>query len=135
MINPKKLLVKNITMILFFLTFGLFIVIFKKFEPAYIGGFSGGLAVLIISLIRTIKMLKNPQYKKQVEIDSEDERTHMINNKTNSVATYIFILICGISGIVSLFLGKLDYLYIFGGIIILYTLVYYIVRFFIARKY
>lgn len=135
MINPKKLLLRNIIMMIFFLIFGIYIVIFKKFDSAYIGGFSGGLVVLIISLVRIIKMMKNPEYKKQVEIDSKDERTVMINNKTSSLTSFIFIMICAIAGMVSLFIGKHDYLYIFGSIIILHTLIYYIARFFISKKY
>ncbi len=122
-------------MMIFFLVFGIYIVIFKKFNSSYIGGFSGGFVVLIISLIRIIKMMKNPEYKKQVEIDSKDERTVMIHNKTSSVTSFIFVLTCAIAGMVSLFIGKDDYLYIFGSLIILYTLIYYIAKFFISKKY
>lgn len=135
MINPKRLLIKNIIMLIVFVVFAILCFVFHKTEPQYVGAFTGGIGVIIISLIRIGKMLKSPEYKKQVDIDYKDERIMMINSKTSEITGYVIFLLCCVCGLISLFMGKMDYLYIFGGIIILYSVIFYIIRMWLGKKY
>lgn len=135
MINPKKLLVKNLIMLVFFVVFGICCVITGRTSSTYLGFTVGGIAVLLLTTIRTIKMLKNQDFKKQVEIDANDERTKMINAKTSEITTFILLMVCCTGGFVSMFLDKNDYLYIFGGLVILFALVYLITKAILNKKY
>lgn len=135
MINPKKLLVKNIIMLILFVVFAICCVVMGKTSSTYLGFVVGGIAVIGVSLIRIVKMMHNEQYKKQVEIDANDERTKMINMHTNEIAAFVIIMFCTIGALVSMLLDKLDYLYIFGGIVLLWAIVYLFVLFILNKKY
>jgi len=135
MINPKKLLVKNLIMIGIFAVFGICCIIFKKTGSEFIGCFAGGIIVCVLNLIRALKMMKNPEYKKQVEIEAEDERTKMINSKTIELVAFIMLMIMCIGAFVSMFFDHLDYLYILAGLVVVYAVLYFVIRAVYNRKY
>jgi len=135
MINPKKLLVKNLIMLGLFIICGVLCIIFHKTSSTYVGGICGGIAVIILNLIRNIKFFTNKEYKKQADIDASDERTKMINEKTAEITNFIIMIGCCIGSIVSILLEKNDYLYIFAGIIIIQTISFYIVHLIMNKKY
>lgn len=135
MINAKKLLVKDIIMLGFFVVCGILCIVFKKPVSKYIGVITGGIAGLSIHLIRTIKLLKNEEYKKQAEIDSKDERTLMINSKTSEIAGFVTLMACSCCGIVVLMLDRMDYLYIFGGVVLFYAIIFMITKIILNKKF
>lgn len=135
MINPKKLLIKNIIMFCLFVLCAVLCVIFHKMEAPYVGAIAGGMAAIVYNLIRGLKLMKNEEYKKQAEIDAKDERTLMLNSKTSEITGFVVLMICCIGGIISIVLDKIDYLLIFGGIVLIHSLIYYVTRFILNKKY
>lgn len=135
MINPKKMLVKNLVFLFLFAGFGIGCVISGRPTPSYIGFFAGGMAVLLISVIRLFKMMKSEAFKKQYEIAVSDERTKMINAKTSEITTFTLLMTCCAGGFVSMLIGRNDYLYIFGGLVILFVLVHSISKAVLNKKF
>ncbi|NLK46136.1 MAG: hypothetical protein GX297_05710 [Treponema sp.] len=135
MIKTKKLLLVNILILVICITLSICCIVFRKTVSSYIGALSGVVFVTVFSLLRCIKMIKNPDYKKQVEIDINDERTKKINAETASITGFIIIMICSVCGIITIFLNKFDYLYIFGSVVLLYSIIYLVVKALINKKY
>ncbi|MCQ2592636.1 MAG: hypothetical protein MJ188_07605 [Treponema sp.] len=135
MINVKKLLVKNCIMLGMFIAFGISCFIMGKRDSTYLGFTIGGISVVMLSTIRVIKMMKNEDYKKQVEIEAKDERSKMINEKTSEVTNFVMSMICCVCGFLSMLFDKKDYLIIFGGLLIIFALVYFISKTIFNKKY
>lgn len=135
MINPKKIIVKNLIMLGMFVLFGICCIIFKKTGSEFIGCFTGGTVVCVLNLFRALKMMKNPEFKKQVEIEAEDERTKMINSKTIELVSFIMIMIMCFGAFTSIIFEKSDYLYILAGLLIIYAVLYFVIRAVYNKKY
>lgn len=98
----------------------------KQNLSLYVGFVSGGVGVALLNIIRNIKIYKDEKYKSKTQIEANDERNILINTKATSI-TFIFILI-DIAAIVAFILQKMDYLYIFAGIILLSAIIFLITK-------
>ena len=117
----------NLSLILLFV--GITILqINKQNSSSYIGVVTGGVGVAIINIIRNIKIYKDKKYKSKIQIEANDERNILINTKATSITFTILFFVIDIAAIVAFILQKIDYLYIFGGIILLSAIIFLITK-------
>lgn len=100
----------------------------KQNLSLYVGFVSGGVGVALLNIIRNIKIYKDEKYKSKTQIEANDERNILINTKATSITFTILFILIDIAAIVAFILQKMDYLYIFAGIILLSAIIFLITK-------
>lgn len=135
MIDPKKFFIKTLIMFILIIICGVLLFVTHKTQVEYIGLISGGLLVTSINLVHSIAVLTNKDYKKLVEIEAKDERTLTINSKASEITSFITMIISCFGAIAGILFNKLEYLWIFGGMILFYSVTFLITKAILNKKY
>lgn len=100
----------------------------KQNLSLYVGFVTGGVGVALLNIIRNIKIYKDEKYKSKMQIEASDERNILINTKATSITFTILFILIDIAAIVAFILKKMDYLYIFAGIMLLSAIIFLITK-------
>ena len=101
---------------------GIALLVFVGFDEAdsYWGGAGSALiGVGFLFLLREIKYRKNPEYKEQVDTETNDERNKYLGMKTWSWTGYATVLILAVSSIGCKIAGHGDISTLLGSIVCL----------------
>ena len=93
------------------------------------------IAVGVIFLLREIKYRKNPDYKEQVDTETNDERNKYLGMKTWSWTGYATVLILAVSSIGCKIAGYSDISTLLGGIVCLMVVLYWLIYVYLSKKY
>lgn len=135
MIDQKKSFIKTLIMFILIIICGVLLFATHKTQAEYIGLISAGLLVTSINLVHSIAVLTNKDYKKLVEIEAKDERTLTINSKASEITSFITMIISCLGAIAGILFNKLEYLWIFGGMILFYSVTFLITKAILNKKY
>lgn len=135
MIDQKKSFIKTLIMFILIIICGVLLFVTHKTQVEYIGLLSAGLLVTSINLVHSIAVLTNKDYKKLVEIEAKDERTLTINSKASEITSFITMIISCLGAIAGILFNKLEYLWIFGGMILFYSVTFLITKAILNKKY
>ncbi len=135
MIDQKKSFIKTLIMFILIIICGVLLFVTHKTQAEYIGLLSAGLLVTSINLVHSIAVITNKDYKKLVEIEAKDERTLTINSKASEITSFITMIISCLGAIAGILFNKLEYLWIFGGMILFYSVTFLITKAILNKKY
>ena len=135
--KEQKNILVNLFLIAAFITIGIiyFFITEDKNISAIIGGISGGVVVALLNIFRNVKMQKNEFYKKQVEIEGADERNIFLNLKAINITCTILLFLGAIFSLICVFLGKRIFLYFFPVILLLFSVIFFISKAILEKKY
>ena len=128
MVNTKRMLARNLTLMALYIGFGICCFVFHKVQPLFISFAISGIIVISMNLFRIKKMTHNEEFRKQIEIESQDERSLMINAKTAEIAGFILAVVCSVGALISMLVEKTDYLFIFAGLLLFFGITYLIIK-------
>jgi len=99
----------------------------------YLGAASGIVAGALVLLLRTQRLLSNPEARKKARIQEQDEREQHIINETAKFAGIITFFAAAAALFVVLPLS-MDAYYALLGIMVVYTACFVAIRWWLARK-
>ena len=117
---------------------GIALLVFVGFDEtdSYWGGAGSALiGVGILFLLREIKYRKNPDYKEQVDTETNDERNRYLGMKTWSWTGYATVLILAVSSIGCKIAGYSDISTLLGSIVCLMAVLYWLIYVYLSKKY
>ncbi len=135
----KKKLQKRLAVHILWGLFGLVMVLTSalgNLENQFL--FPFGIALMVISVIRTIryrKVAKDEQALRQQELAENDERYQMMNERAKSWALSFYLMISGFAVIVLSLLGYHDAALPIAWSICFLTVLYWLCWLFIQKKY
>lgn len=130
---------KKLALSIFWIVLGtalLALSIAEVLDSNYCSGFGGGLlAVGILQLKKNLKYGRDPEYRKMVDTEQNDERNRFLSMKSWSWTGLIVIIVFGIGTIVSMLLEKHTLQLFFAYSVCFILLVYWIAYLIASRKY
>ena len=100
---------------------------------SYWSGMGGGLiGVGIVFLVRSIRYMRDPEYKEEYDIEISDERNKFIRLKAWSWAGYLYMMLAAVGSIVFKLMGREDLMFFCSGsvclVLVLYCISYVVVK-------
>ena len=100
---------------------------------SYWSGMGGGLiGVGIVFLMRSIRYMRDPEYKEEYDIEISDERNKFIRLKAWSWAGYLYMMLAAVGSIVFKLMGREDLMFFCSGsvclVLVLYCISYVVVK-------
>ncbi len=133
--NRKRMIISSIVILL--VGVGLIIAAgMTEMDNSFWAGMGGGLiAVTLVRLIRQLRYERNEEYRKQVEVETKDERNRFLAAKAWSWAGYLFVLLAGLATIVLLVAGQEMWSMAASGALCLMLVLYWGCYLIIRKKY
>ena len=103
---------------------------------SYWSGMGGGLiGVGIVFLVRSIRYMRDPEYKEEYDIEISDERNKFIRLKAWSWAGYLYMMLAAVGSIVFKLMGREDLMFFCSGSVCLVLVLYCISYMVLKNKY
>lgn len=137
-INPKQQLIVNIIVLIVNIALVVCYFVFGKsntWGTCIVGGITGGLYFTILQIRKCVRMMKDPEFRKQENIKANDERTLQINSEAARITGGILLVTCGAGAFISLFFDRFDYFLLFGAVVLGYSIILLITLAVLDRKY
>lgn len=109
--------------------------LFAELDSYWSGAGSALIGVGAIFLWREIKYRRNPEYKEQVDTETNDERNKYLGMKTWSWTGYATVMILAVSSIGCRIAGYGDISTLLGGIVCLMMVLYWLIYVYLSKKY
>lgn len=93
------------------------------------------ICVGILQLIRLLRLHKDAEYRKKMEVEISDERNRFIQGKAWAWAGYLFVLIAAVSAIVLRIAGQELLSMVAGYAVCLLMVLYWICYLILQKKY
>ena len=107
----------------------------ETLDEFWSGTGSALIVVGIVRLLRGYRLSRSDIYREKREVAETDERFHFIRNKAWAWAGYLFIIICALSTIVFKLLGQDLLCMVFGGVVCLMMVLFWVSFFILKKKY
>lgn len=101
---------------------------------SYMNGFTVGIITVgILTLITVIRVMKNPNKSKELEIANNDERLKSINANAMAITFRISVIIEALISIICAVIGKMDISQGLG-LIIAFQIIIFLITYYIINK-
>ena len=130
---------KNLVLSIFWIVLGVILTalsIAEVLEPSTYSGFGGALiGVGALQVIKNLKYRNNPEYKEEIDTQTNDERNKYIRMKSWSWTGYILVLGSGICSVIAMIFGNHELqMYLSYTVCVIIT-VYWVTYIIMNKKY
>ena len=103
---------------------------------SYWTGMGGGLmGVGIVFLVRSIRYMRDPEYKEEYDIEISDERNKFIRLKAWSWAGYLYMMLAGVATFAFKIAGREDLMLFCSGSMCVVLVLYWVSYMVLKNKY